>query len=73
MLRNMSDYYISIAKPEDINNKIKTMKRPAYGYREQKFFELKIPALHEKTTHSPDEPFFSPSPKDALALRLKTV
>ncbi|HJD76579.1 MAG TPA: transposase, partial [Bacteroides reticulotermitis] len=35
-------------KLEGINNKIKTMKRQAYGYRDQKFFELKILAMHEK-------------------------
>ena len=32
---------------EGTNNKIKTMKRQAYGYRDQEFFELKILALHE--------------------------
>ena len=32
-----------------INNKIKTMKRQAYGYRDEKFFELKILSLHDKT------------------------
>lgn len=42
------DYHISTAKIEGINNKIKTMKRQAYGYRDQKFFELKILAMHEK-------------------------
>lgn len=42
------DYHISTAKLEGINNKIKTMKRQAYGYRDQKFFELKILAMHEK-------------------------
>jgi len=42
------DYHISTAKIEGINNKIKTMKRQAYGYRDQKFFELKILALHDK-------------------------
>lgn len=42
------DYHISTGKLEGINNKIKTMKRQAYGYRDQKFFELKILALHEK-------------------------
>ena len=41
------DHHISTAKLEGINNKIKTMKRQAYGYRDQKFFELKILALHE--------------------------
>lgn len=32
---------------EGINNKIKTLKRSAYGYRDQEFFKLKILALHE--------------------------
>ncbi len=32
---------------EGTNNKIKTMKRQAYGYRDQEFFELRILALHE--------------------------
>jgi transposase len=45
---NWYDYHISTAKLEGINNKIKTMKRQAYGYRDQKFFELKILALHDK-------------------------
>ena len=31
------DYHISTGKLEGINNKIKTMKRQAYGYRDQKF------------------------------------
>ena len=35
------DYHISIEKLEGINNKIKTMKKQAYGYRDQRFFELK--------------------------------
>ena len=42
------DYRISTGKVEGINNKIKTMKRQAYGYRDQEFFILKILALHEK-------------------------
>ena len=42
------DYHISTGKLEGINNKIKTMKRQAYGYRDQKFFELKIMAMHDK-------------------------
>ena len=32
---------------EGTNNKIKTMKRQAYGYRDQEFFKLKILAHHE--------------------------
>ena len=43
------DHYISTGKLEGINNKIKTMKRQAYGYRDEKFFELKILSLHDKT------------------------
>ena len=43
------DYHISTGKLEGINNKIKTMKRQAYGYRDEKFFELKILSLHDKT------------------------
>jgi len=42
------DYHISTGKVEGINNKIKTMKRQAYGYRDQEFFKLKILALHDK-------------------------
>lgn len=40
--------HISTAKLEGVNSKIKTMKRQAYGYRDQKFFGLKILALHDK-------------------------
>jgi hypothetical protein len=32
---------------EGTNNKTKTMKRPAYGFRDQEFFKLKVLALHE--------------------------
>jgi transposase len=42
------NYHISTGKLEGINNKIKTMKRQAYGYRDEKFFELKILSLHDK-------------------------
>ena len=42
------DYHISTGKLEGINNKIKTMKRLAYGFRDQRFFELKILAMHDK-------------------------
>lgn len=41
------DNKISTGKLEGINNKIKTMKRQAYGYRDMKFFELKILAMHD--------------------------
>ncbi|MDP8243998.1 MAG: transposase, partial [Candidatus Hinthialibacter antarcticus] len=32
---------------EGTNNKIKTMKRQAYGFRDQEFFKLKIMAIHQ--------------------------
>jgi transposase len=40
------DYPISTGPLEGTNNKIKTMKRQAYGFRDQQFFKLKIYALH---------------------------
>jgi transposase len=41
------DYPISTGPLEGTNNKIKVMKRRAYGYRDMAFFKLKILALHE--------------------------
>ena len=41
------DYPISTGPLEGTNNKIKTMKRQAYGFRDQEFLKLKILALHE--------------------------
>jgi transposase len=41
------DYRISTGPLEGTNNKIKTMKRQAYGFRDHEFFKLKILALHE--------------------------
>ena len=40
------DYPISTGPLEGTNNKIKTMKRQAYGFRDDHFFKLKILALH---------------------------
>ena len=40
------DYPISTAPLEGTNNKIKTMKRQAYGFRDLEFFKLKIMAVH---------------------------
>jgi transposase len=40
-------YRISTGPLEGMNNKIKTMKRQAYGFRDKEFFKLKIMALHE--------------------------
>jgi transposase len=41
------DHRISTGPLEGTNNKIKTMQRQAYGFRDQEFFKLKILALHE--------------------------
>jgi transposase len=41
------DDRISTGPLEGTNNKIKTMKRQAYGYRDTEFLKLKIMALHE--------------------------
>lgn len=40
-------YPITTAALEGTNNKIKTMQRQAYGFRDHQFFKLKIYALHE--------------------------
>jgi transposase len=48
--RGILNYYrcpITTAALEGTNNKIKTMQRQAYGFRDQEFFKLKIFALHE--------------------------
>jgi transposase len=41
------DCRISTGPLEGTNNKIKTMQRQAYGFRDQEFFKLKIYAIHE--------------------------
>ena len=38
---------ISTAALEGTNNKIKTLQRRAYGYRDQQYFTLRIYDLHE--------------------------
>jgi len=43
---NYFDIPITTAKVEDINNKIKVLKRKAYGFRDLKYFALKIYNLH---------------------------
>ena len=40
------DYPISTGPLEGTNNKIKTLKRQAYGFRDQEYFKLKIMAIH---------------------------
>jgi transposase len=41
------DVMISSGPMEGTNNKIKTMKRVAYGFRDMEFFKLKILGIHE--------------------------
>jgi transposase len=41
------DAMITSGPMEGTNNKIKTMKRMAYGFRDMEFFKLKILAIHE--------------------------
>jgi transposase len=44
---NWYDHPISSGPLEGTNNKIKVMKRMAYGYRDIEFFKLRILAIHE--------------------------
>lgn len=41
------DCRISTGKVEGINNKIKVMKRVAYGFRDEEYFKLRLFALHD--------------------------
>ena len=41
------DHPISSARLEGTNNKIKTIKRQDYGYRDSEFFRLRIMGIHE--------------------------
>lgn len=41
------DCHLSTGKIEGINNKIKVMKRNAYGFRDEKYFTLRLYALHD--------------------------
>jgi transposase len=42
------DCNISTAKVEGINNKIKVLKREAYGFRDERYFKLRLYDLHNK-------------------------
>ena len=46
------DCHISTAKVEGINNKIKVLKRNAYGFRDEQYFNLRLYALHERNVTS---------------------
>lgn len=50
-LLNYFKHHISNGKTEGINNKIKTMKRQAYGFRDIEYFKLRLYNLH-KTGYS---------------------
>lgn len=41
------DCPISTGKVEGSNNKIKAMKRVAYGFRDERYFQLRLYALHD--------------------------
>lgn len=41
------DYKISSGKVEGINNKIKTIKRQAFGFRDSDYFKLRILSMHD--------------------------
>jgi transposase len=43
---NWWDHRLSTGKMEGINNKIRTLTRRAYGYRDEAFFALKLLSLH---------------------------
>jgi transposase len=44
---NYYDYHISSGPLEGLNNKIKVLKRMAYGYRDMEFFMLRILTIHQ--------------------------
>jgi transposase len=46
-LVNYFKHPITNAKTEGINNKIKTMKRQAYGFRDMEYFKLRLYSLHK--------------------------
>lgn len=47
-LMNYFKHWITNGKTEGINNKIKTMKRQAYGFRDMQYFKLRLYHLHEQ-------------------------
>lgn len=49
-LLNYFDHRISNGITEGVKNKIKTLKRQAYGYRDMEYFKLRLYHLHKQTT-----------------------
>jgi transposase len=41
------DHPISSGPLEGLNNKVKTLNRQAYGFRDMEFFKLRIMGIHE--------------------------
>ena len=48
-LLNYFNHFITTGKVEGLNNKIKTLKRQAYGFRDTEYFKLRLYFLHEST------------------------
>lgn len=54
LIRNMTGvlsyfkHWITNGKAEGINNKIKTLKRQAYGYRDNEYFKLRLYHIHKQ-------------------------
>jgi transposase len=48
LILNYFEHRISSGKVEGINNKIKTLKRQAYGFRDVEYFKLRLYHLHEQ-------------------------
>ena len=44
---NFFTHRVTTGKVEGINNKIKVLKRKAYGFRDLEYFKLRIYFLHE--------------------------
>lgn len=44
---NYYDEHMTSGKVEGVNNRLKTIVKVAYGYRDWEFFELKVKASHE--------------------------
>ena len=42
------EHKIDNGKAEGINNKIKVLKRQAYGFRDQEYFKLRLYNLHKQ-------------------------
>ncbi|WP_419585188.1 transposase, partial [Thiolapillus sp.] len=73
---------LSTGTLEGTNNKIKTLHKMAYGFRDTEFFKLKIMALHETrypltcpalSTHLTDEPKFNSNCRNWMHILISTT